>query len=101
MEELAPELGIPCYEKNLELYDVVTANEAFFSGTPFCILPVTRINGQNISDGKIGKITKLLLGKWSDNVGVDIIGQIKKYSEAAKGKKGKGPSPYAFSGGDE
>jgi branched-chain amino acid aminotransferase len=96
MEELAPELKIPCYEKNLELYDVVTADEAFFSGTPFCILPATRINGQNIGDGKMSKITRLLLGKWSDNVGVDIIGQIKKYSEAVKGKRGKGASPYAF-----
>jgi branched-chain amino acid aminotransferase len=101
IEELAPQLGIPCYEKNLELYDVVTADEAFFSGTPFCILPVTRINGQNIGDAKMGKITRLILDKWGDNVGVDIIGQIKKYSEAAKGKKGKGPSPYAFKGGDE
>jgi branched-chain amino acid aminotransferase len=99
MEELAPGLDIPCSEKNLEPYDVLTADEAFFSGTPFCILPVTRINGQNIGDGKVGKITGTLLAKWSDNVGVDIIGQIKKYSAAVKGKKGKGPSPYTFQGG--
>jgi hypothetical protein len=44
----------------------------------------------------MSRITKLLLGKWSDNVGVDIIGQIKKYSEAVKGGKSKGPSPYTF-----
>lgn len=101
MEELAPKLRIPCYEKNLELYDLVTADEAFFSGTPFCILPVTKVNGQKIGDAKIGKITKTLLNKWSDNVRIDIIDQIKRYSEAAKGKKAKGPSPYAFKAGDD
>lgn len=101
IEELAPELGIPCCEKNIEHYDVLTADEAFFSGTPFCILPVTRINKQSIGDGKMGRITKVLLDKWGDNVGVDIIGQIKKYSDAVKGKKGKGSSPYAFRGGSE
>jgi branched-chain amino acid aminotransferase len=96
MEELAPELGIPCYGKNIEPYDVLTADESFFSGTPFCILPVTRLNSLNIGTGKMGRITKLLLDKWSDNVGVDIIEQIKRYSVSMKEGKVKAPSPYSF-----
>lgn len=96
IEELAPALKIPYYERNIEPYDVSTADEAFMTGTPFCILPVTKLNGQNIGDGKMGKITKLLLNKWSKNVGVDIIAQIKAYSKSVKGTKISAPSPYSF-----
>ena len=79
IEELAPQLGLPCIEKNIELYDVMTADEAFFTGTPFCILPVTSINSMQIGSGKMGPITKRLLDIWGQNVGVDIIAQIKKF----------------------
>lgn len=96
LEELAPELGIPCHEKNIESYDVLTADEAFMAGTPFCILPVTKLNSAQIGKGIMGEITRLLLDKWSENVGVDIIDQIKKYSKAVKGKETNAPSPYAF-----
>jgi len=96
MEELCFQLGLECYEKNLELYDVVTADEAFYTATPFCIMPATKINGLKIGDGKIGKITKKLLDQWSNNVGVDIIQQIKKFDAESEGEKTVGPSPYSF-----
>lgn len=96
LEELAPELGIPCHETNIEPYDVLTADEAFMTGTPFSILPVTKLNSVQIGNGTMENITKMLLDKWSENVGVDIIGQIKEYSKAVKGKKTDAPSPYSF-----
>lgn len=96
LEELAPQLGIPCTEKNIELYDVVTADEAFFTGTPFCILPVTSINSMHIGSGKMGPITKSLLDTWGQNVGVDIIAQIKKFGLSKKPGAMNAPSPYAF-----
>lgn len=96
LEEIAPELGISCYEKNIEPYDVLTADEAFMVGTPFCILPVTKLNSVQISNGKMGEITKLLLDKWSKNVGVDIIAQIKEYGNTTKVKKTIVTSPYSF-----
>ena len=54
---------------------------AFVTGTPFCILPVCRLNNLNIGDGKFGEISKKLLKQWSDNVGLDIIKQMKNYYE--------------------
>jgi len=42
--ELAKQLKLKCIEKNIELYDVYNADEAFMTGTPFCILPVTSLN---------------------------------------------------------
>lgn len=96
MNELVPQLGLKCIEKNIEPYDVVTANEAFMCATPFCILPVTSLNGVQIGDGKMGKITKLLLDQWSENVGVDIIGQIKAWSQVKPAQATQAPSPYSF-----
>ena len=66
------ELGYEYLEKNIEPYDVYCADEAFITGTPFCIMPVTSLNGINIGNGKFGDITKKVLKKWSKNVGLDI-----------------------------
>ena len=77
---------------DITLYDIYTADEAFFTATPFCMLPVTSLNGVPIGDGKPGPVYNKLLQKWSDNVGVDIKGQIQAWD---KGKQ-DGPSPYQF-----
>ena len=95
--EICKQVGIKCIEKNIETYDVYTADEAFMTGTPFCILPVTQLNGLDIGDGKMGKVTKKLLNTWSDNVGIDIIEQIRSYGkECAQLIKSNAPTPYQF-----
>ncbi len=94
--DLAKELGISCVEKNLELYDVVTADEAFMTGTPFCLLPVTKINGMQIKDGQRGNITNSLLSKWSDNVGLNIEDQIKEFNKEMINYGADGSTPYRF-----
>ena len=60
MNELCEQLNIPCYEKNIELYDIYNADEAFMTGTPFCMLPVTSINNLPINNKNIGNIFKKL-----------------------------------------
>jgi len=94
--ELAKELGIHCIEKNIELYDVINSDEAFMTGTPFCMLPVTSINSIRIGNGKRGDVTNKILSQWSKNVGVDIESQIKNYNLEDKNKKQAGPTPYRF-----
>jgi len=95
--ELAEQLNIPCHERNIEPYDVYEADEAFLTGTPFCILPTTRLNGLDIGNGKMGNITRILLDKWSDNVGVDIVQQIKDYrKEVDAFMQNDSPTPYEF-----
>lgn len=95
MDVLCPQLKLPCHEKNLELYDAITADEAFYSATPFCIMPVTKINGSPIGTGEVGATTKKLIKTWGKNVGVDIVEQIKAYNRADSSTLA-GPSPYAF-----
>lgn len=73
--ELAARHGIPVRECDLQPYDAYTADEAFFSSTPYCIMPATRFNGLPVGDGKVGPITRRLLAAWSELVGVDIVDQ--------------------------
>jgi branched-chain amino acid aminotransferase len=96
MDELCPQLRLPVIEKNFEVYDIVTADEAFMTGTPFSILPVTGINHVAIGDGTPGPITKRLIDAWSRNVGVDIPEQIKAWNAEAAASADGAPTPYAF-----
>ena len=94
--ELAQKEGLSCIERNIENYDVMTADEAFMTGTPFCILPVSSLNSNPIGNDPMGKITRRLLDVWSSEVGVDIVGQIKKW-DAERGEQAtSGSSPYSF-----
>lgn len=81
IDQLCPKLKIPIIEKNIEPYDVYNADEAFMSGTPFCVLPVTKINNLNIGDGKVGPIYSELLEAWSKETKVDIKKQIKFWNK--------------------
>lgn len=92
--ELCGELGIECVEANLDLYDVYTADEAFMTGTPFCILPVSSLNDVHLGSAPLGPITQMLIEQWSRNVGVDIVGQIKNFNEDTD--RSFGASPYRF-----
>jgi branched-chain amino acid aminotransferase len=94
--EIADQLGIKCTETNIEPFDLYNADEAFLTGTPFCILPTTHLNGLPIGDGKMGEITKKLLSKWSENVGLDIVKQIRNYSLEVQEFNSSAPTPYKF-----
>jgi branched-chain amino acid aminotransferase len=94
--ELAKELDIPCAEKNIEPYDVYEADEAFMTATPFCLLPTVSLNGIKIGSGKMGEISKKLLTQWSNNVGLDIEGQIREYGKEVTHLNSDAPTPYQF-----
>jgi branched-chain amino acid aminotransferase len=71
--QLARDLGIPTLECDLQPYDIYTADEAFFTSTPYCIMPATKFNGLPVGDGKVGPITRRLLDAWSGLAGFDIV----------------------------
>jgi branched-chain amino acid aminotransferase len=96
IEELCPQLKLPMIEKNIEPYDVYTADEAFMTGTPFCMLPVTSLNSISIGKGKVGPIFSRLINQWSQNTDVDIIKQIKDWNSIDNPSTGDSPSPYYF-----
>jgi branched-chain amino acid aminotransferase len=97
MKELAPKLDIPVVETNIETYDIHTASEAFMTGTPFCMLPVTRLNGVPIGDGEVGPVFQRVLNAWSNSVYVDVPGQIKAWDASGNAVADGGvPTPYQF-----
>jgi branched-chain amino acid aminotransferase len=74
--ELCGKLGISFVERDFQVFNVINADEAFTSSTPYCVAPVTRINGVPIADGKPGPMVKRLLAAWGEEVGLDIAAQI-------------------------
>jgi branched-chain amino acid aminotransferase len=77
--DLAKSAGIPVIEDDLQPYDLYTADEAFFTATSSCILPVTRADHREIGHGAPGPITLRLLRAWSEAVGLDIVKQALEY----------------------
>lgn len=96
MDELAPGIGAPVRERNIGLYDVINADEAFMTGTPFCLLPVCTINGTRIGTGTPGPVTNALIRQWSEGVGIDIRAQIQTWDASAGAIATAGATPYSF-----
>ncbi|MFH1570553.1 MAG: aminotransferase class IV [Gemmatimonadota bacterium] len=80
---LAGRLGIPAEEADIEPYDVRQADEAWFTSTTICMVPVTRFDFQPIGDGRPGPIYRRLLAAWGEEVGLDIAGQARQYAALA------------------
>ncbi len=94
--ELCEELGLECIEKNFGLYEAQTADESFMTATPFCLLPVTAVNGIQLGNGELGPVTQQLHNQWSKNVGLDIYDQIRSFSQEVNHLNSKQPTPYQF-----
>ena len=73
--ELAATEGLEVGEADLTPVDLATADEALVTSTPYCVIPVTKFNGESIGDGQPGPVFRRLMAAWSDTVGVDIVQQ--------------------------
>jgi branched-chain amino acid aminotransferase len=82
--ELAEKLNIPVREANIEPYDVRDADEAWYTSTTICMVPITRFNFQPVGSGRPGPVYRRLIEAWSEEVGVDIPAQAREYAERAK-----------------
>ena len=59
--DIATELAIPMREGDLTRYDVWCADECFLTGTAAEVIPVVKLDGRVIGDGKPGAITARIL----------------------------------------
>jgi len=59
--EIAETLGITTHETTLTRYDLYNADECFMTGTGAEIIPVIKIDGRTIGEGKPGSITEKLV----------------------------------------
>ncbi|VAX36683.1 hypothetical protein MNBD_PLANCTO02-116 [hydrothermal vent metagenome] len=76
IQKLAMQLNYPFQASQLTLSDILNADEAFSTSTPYCLLPVVSVNGVTIGNSLPGPITTELVTTWSKEVGVDIFQQI-------------------------
>lgn len=75
LRTLARTEGLRFCETPLTLDDVAAAEEILLTSTPNCLLPVTRLDGVAIGNGRPGPLFGRLLSAWSRDVGLDIAAQ--------------------------
>tara|TARA_B100001559_G_C16312740_1_gene535047 strand:- start:408 stop:833 length:426 start_codon:yes stop_codon:yes gene_type:complete len=58
--DLAKELSFPIVEKSISVQEFKSAKELFATSTAGGIMPITKVNGMNIGNGKVGNTTRHL-----------------------------------------
>lgn len=59
--KLAEELGYEVHERDITPYELLNADEVFLTGTLAEVVPVVKIQGVSIADGKPGPITREII----------------------------------------
>ena len=67
--KIAKQEGLKVEELIFSRYEVYTSDECFLSGTAAEIIPVIKLDGREIGNGKPGKITALLINKFKKFTG--------------------------------
>jgi branched-chain amino acid aminotransferase len=75
---LAREAGLTVVEKDLDLYDAYTADEAFLTSTSLCICPIASVNGAKIGTAVPGRVTRQLTEAYARFVDFDFVAQYLK-----------------------
>jgi D-alanine transaminase len=58
--EVARENGIPVQERPIQVEELATAEELFFTGTTGEVRPCVKVDGRAVGDGKVGPVTRVL-----------------------------------------
>src|SRR6202030_3748791 len=64
--EIAAELGIKIHDTNITRHDVFIADECLLSGTAAEIIPVVKVDGRTIGNGKPGPITTRTIARFRE-----------------------------------
>jgi branched-chain amino acid aminotransferase len=66
--ELARTAGYRVVERSLSVADLLSADEAFLTGTACEVVPVVEVNGQSIGTGSVGRVTSRMAGLYAQEV---------------------------------
>jgi len=66
--DIAKATGIPVREANLTRYDLWCSDECFLTGSGAEVIPVVKLDGRVIGDGKPGTVTKRVLAEFRKRV---------------------------------
>lgn len=81
VNELLPTFDMRLVVQPMKIQNLRTANEILLTSTPFCLLPVVKLDDAPIGDGRPGPVYRKLLEAWSGDVGVDIAAQAKRFAK--------------------
>ncbi|HEV7301245.1 MAG TPA: branched-chain-amino-acid transaminase [Tepidisphaeraceae bacterium] len=66
--ELCQQMDIPIRERVVERHDLYISDECFLTGSGAEVMPVTKIDGRPVGNGKVGPITKKLMDAFHKHV---------------------------------
>lgn len=69
--DIAAEIGVPLRESDMTRYDIWCADECFLTGSGAEVIPVVKLDGRVIGDGKPGSITQRVLAAFRRRVLVE------------------------------
>lgn len=75
LTELCAQLHIPFEQDDISIFDAVNAEEAWLTTSPYCMAPVSSLNGIPIGDGSFSMF-RTLLDAWSKLVSKDLYQEI-------------------------
>lgn len=76
VKRLSTSLGLEFVERDLQVHDVVTAEEAWLCSSPYFLAPVVKINGIPIGSGRPGTVWRRVADAFSAEVGLDVVNQV-------------------------
>ena len=85
--ELARDKAMSCRTARMTLFDIQNADEAFLTGTSFCIEPVRSVNGAAFPADAPGPITRVLTKAWAESIGHDFVAQALSHLEPGERAK--------------
>ncbi len=81
VEQLGLAMGLTTHERRFRADDIASADEVLLTSTPFCLLPVTRLDRRPICGGAPGPMFRRLLAAWSAQVALDIAAQAARFAD--------------------
>lgn len=77
--QLAIARGLSVHVMDMDRSILCEASEIWITATPFCVLPVTKVDGRVVGNGTPGSFYHVLLKDWSQKVKVNIPEQVKAW----------------------
>lgn len=81
LKELAAITNAQFVMRQVTVDDFCTADEAMFTSTSICVLPIVECDGKLLGDGRPGPVYRRLLAAWSDFSGVDVAEQARRFAK--------------------
>ena len=71
--DICLDLGIPCHESIVTLYDVYNSDEAFLTGTAAEVIPMVQCDGRSIGSGRPGPVTARIIASFRELTAKDGV----------------------------